>query len=71
MISVIELKRFIAGIGVLGFIVGEFHHEKKSCPIILLEVDKNLKVGFHHIILLFSLPIYLGIESSEKSSLNA
>ena len=63
MISKIELKKSVAGTGSFGVIVGKLCHEKKLYPIILLEVNKSLKVGFHPTILPFSLPVYLGVES--------
>ena len=59
MISEIELKRCIASASILGIIVSELYHSKKPCPIILLEVDKGLKVGFYYAILLFGLTVYL------------
>ena len=49
----------MVGTGILGVVVGKLCHEKKQCPIILLEVDKNLEVGFYYAILPFDLTIRL------------
>ena len=71
MISAIELERCVAGAGIFGIVVSKFRHGKKSCPIILLEVDKNLEVGFHHTILPLSLAIHLRVEDDGESLLDA
>ena len=70
MISVIELKKYIAGTGVFGIVVGKLCHEKKPCLIILLVVDENSKVDFYCIILPLSLAVCLRMKSSEKSPLH-
>ena len=71
MISVIELERCMAGAGIFGIVVSELHYRKKSCPIILLEVDEGLEVGFHRTILRLSLAIRLRIEGGGESLLDA
>ena len=71
MISAIELKRYVAGVGILGIVVSKLRHEKKSCPIILLEVDKSLEVGFHCTILPLSLAVRLRVEGGGESPLDA
>ena len=71
MISAIELKRCVAGAGILGIVVSELRHGKKSCPIILLEVDKGSEVGFYRTILPLSLVVCLRVEGGGKSLLDA
>ena len=71
MISAIELEKCVAGAGILGIVVSELCHGKKPCPIILLEVDKGLEVGFHRTILSLSLAIRLRMEGGGESSLDA
>ena len=71
MISVIELKKCVAGAGIFGIVVGKLHHGKKSYSIILLEVDKNLEVGFHRTILPFNLAVRLRIEGGGEFPLDA
>ena len=61
----------MTGASVLGIVVGKLRHGKKPCQIILLEVDKNLEVGFHYTILPLGLPVCLGIESGKEFLLNA
>ena len=63
MISVIELEKYVASIGIFGVIVGKLRHGKKPCPIILLKVDKNSKIGFYCTILPIGLTVRLWIES--------
>ena len=63
MISTVELEKRVAGASILNIVVGKLCHGRKLCPIILLEVDKSLEVDFHHIIMPFGLPVYLGVEN--------
>ena len=71
MISAIELEKCVADAGILGIVVSELRHRKKPCPIILLEVDKSSKVGFHCTILPFGLIIRLWVEGGGESPLDA
>ena len=71
MISTIELKKCVAGAGIFGIFVSKLRHGKKPCLIILLEVDKGLKIDFHYTILPFRLTICLWVESGGKLPLNA
>ena len=59
MISAIKLKRCMAGVGIFGIIVSKLRHGKKPCPIILLKVNKDSKVGFYCTILSFGLTVRL------------
>ena len=68
---VIELKKCIANDSILDVIINKFHYKKKLYPIILLKVDKDSEVDFHHTILLFSLAVYLQVQGGRKSLLNA
>ena len=56
---------------IFGIFISKLYYEKKPCPVILFKVDKDLKVNFYYIILLFSLAIYLWIKSGEESLLDA
>ena len=71
MISAIELKRCVAGAGILGIVVSKLRHKKKPCPIILLKNDKGLKIGFYCTILSLSLAVYLWVKSDRESPLDA
>ena len=66
MISAVKLERCIAGTSIFDVIVGKLRYKKKLCPVILLEIDKDLKICLHYTILLFGLAIYLQIKGSEK-----
>ena len=67
MISAIKFKRYVASAGIFGIVIGKLRHGKKLYPIILLNVDKGLEVGFHHTILPFGLPVSLRVKSDEES----
>ena len=71
MISIVELKKHIANINIFGIIINELCNKKKQYLIILLKVDKGLKIDFHCIILPFSLVICLRVKGDRESSLNA
>ena len=71
MISTIEFEKCVADVGILDIVVSELCYEKKPCPIILLEVDKRLEVGFHCIIMPLSLTVRLQLESGKESPLDA
>ena len=45
--------------GILGIVISKLRYIKKPCPIILLKIDKCLKVGFYYTILPFCLSIHL------------
>ena len=71
MISIIKLERCIVGAGIFGIIVSEVCYRKKPCPIILLKVDKGLKIGFYHTILSFNLAVCLQVEDGRVSPFDA
>ena len=71
MISAIELKKYVAGAGIFGVIIGKLRHKMKPCLIILLKVEKSSEIDFYCIILSFGLPVCLGVESSKEFSLDA
>lgn len=45
-------------------------HWQEPGPIILLEIDEGLKVGFHYAILSFGLAISLKVKSGKKFLFN-
>ena len=59
MIFAVELKKRVAGASIFVIAIGKLCYGKKTCPIILLEIDKGLEVGFYYNILPLSLAIYL------------
>ena len=71
MISAIKLEKCVINAGILGIIVGKLCYKKKPYSIILLEVDKNSEIGFHHTILPLSFTICLWVESGGEFLLNA
>ena len=71
MIFAIELKKYMANVGIFDVVVGKLCYEKKLCPIILLKVDKSSKVGFYCTILSLNLAVHLGIKSGGEFLLDA
>ena len=71
MISAIELKRCVAGAGILGIVISKLRHGKKPCPIILLKVDKDSEVGFYRSILPLNLAVRLRVEGGGEFPLDA
>ena len=71
MIFAVELEKRMAGTSIFGIIISKFRYKKKPCPVILFEIDKGSKVGFHCTILLFGLTVCLWVEGGEESPLNA
>ena len=49
----------MTGASIFSIIINKLRHKKKLYPIILFEVNKSLKIGFHYAILFFYLTIYL------------
>ena len=70
IISVIKLERCVDITNILEIIISKFCYKKKSYPIILFEINKNMKVSFHCIILLFNLAIYLLIKNNKEFLFN-
>ena len=71
MVAAVQLKRCVAGAGVFRIIIGKFSYRKESCPVVLLEVDKSLEVGFHRAVLPLGLAVSLRVEGGGESLLNA
>ena len=59
MIFVVDLKKNVTSASSFGIIIGKLRYGKKLCPIILLKINKNLKISFYYTILPLSLAIYL------------
>ena len=59
MIFTIKLKRYKVNANIFGIIVDELPYKKKTCLIILLKINKNLKMDFYNTILPLVLAIFL------------
>ena len=71
MISAIKLKKRVADANILGIIISKLYRKKEPCSIILLKIDKSLKVGIYYAILLFNLIVCLWVKGNKKFPLNA
>ena len=49
----------MADASILDIGVSKLNYKKKLYPVILLEIDKSLKIGFYYTILPFSLTVCL------------
>ena len=70
MISLIELKKYVTNANILSIIISKFCHRNKPYQFILLEINKNLKIGFYYIILPFNLAVRLQVEGNKKFPLD-
>ena len=66
-----KFEKRVVGASILGIIISKFNYRKKPCLVILFEIDKNSKVGFHYTILPFGLTVHLWIEGGRESLLDA
>ena len=66
-----ELKKYVIDTSIFKIIISKFCYEKKLYLIILIEVDKNLEIGFYYTILPFNLAIYLQVKGNGKSLFDA
>ena len=69
--AAVQLKRGMAGAGVLCIIISEFRHWEKLSLVVLLIVDKSLEKGLYCTILPFCLPVSLGVKGGRESALDA
>ena len=56
----------MASTDIFGVVIGKLCYRKKPCLIILLEIDKDLEIGFYHTILPLNLAICLWVKDGEK-----
>ena len=59
VISIVELKKRVASASIFTIIVSKLYYKKKPYLIILLKVNKGLKINFYCIILPLNLAVYL------------
>ena len=65
MISIIKLKKYIAGANIFSTLV------IKLCLVILFKVDKGLEISFYYTILLLFLAVRLKVEGDEEFLFNS
>ena len=66
IIYTVKFKRYMIISNIFDIIISKFSYHKKICPVILLKVNKSLKISFYYIILFLSLAIYLKIKTSKN-----
>lgn len=71
MIAAIELERRMVNTCILSIFICKFSHEYELCLMILLLVNKSIKLNFYYVVWSVSLNVYLRMESSGELSSNA
>ena len=71
MIAAVQLKKCVAGAGVFCIIISKFRHQKKSCPVVLFEVDKGSEVDFYRAVLPLGLAVSLRVKDGGEFLFNA
>lgn len=66
----IQFKKHVANACVFYIIIYKLSHGQELYPVILLEVEKNLKIRFHYTILILGLAVWLQIKDNEKHLFN-
>ena len=62
-IFTVEFEKHVASTSIFGIIIDKLYYKKKLCPIILIKIDKGLKINIYYTMLFFNLSIYLKIKS--------
>lgn len=66
MITRIQLKKIITSARVFGIVKSKFSHWKKSNPIVLFKVDKDIRIFLYDTILTLGLAISFGVKCGRK-----
>lgn len=70
VVAAIEPKKYIAYTYIFSIIVYKFSHKQELYPVILLSINKNLKICYYFIVLSLSLLISLRVEDCKKLLFN-
>lgn len=70
MIAIFELNKFWTNISILSIIIYKRNYQQMLYLVILLKVNKNLKLYFYYTILTFYLDISSKIKNYKKLVLN-
>ena len=71
MVATVEFKRRIAGVQILGIVVGKLSYCKEPSLIILFIIDKNSEIDLYYTVLPVDLAISLKVKNSKKFLLNS
>ena len=71
MVAVVEFAWRMIGAGIFGIIVYKLSYWYKPGPVILFEVNKDLKVGLHSAVMPLCLTISLRLKRGREPMLNA
>ena len=70
MISIIKFKKYIINICIFNIIINKFRYRQELCLVILLKINKGIKINFYYNILSIDLFIYLRIKYNKKFLFN-
>lgn len=71
IIAAVELRRRIVDTYILCIIVRKFCLEQEPCPVVLLLIEKNMKINLHYTIFSFDPTFHLLIKYNAKHLLYA
>lgn len=66
MVATIQFKRDIINICIFCIIISKFGHKKKSSPVVLCIIDKNLEIGLYNAVSFLNLAISLSLKDDKK-----
>ena len=67
MVAAVQLKMYVADVGIFRIIIDEFSYWKKPYSVVLLKVNKGMEISFHCAVLSFGLAVSLGFKGCKKS----
>lgn len=67
MIAAIQLKIGIVGAGIFSIVICKLSYWQEPDLIVLLKINKDLKIYFYYTILIFGLVINFRVKCSKKS----
>lgn len=70
MVVAVQFKKHVSNSCIFYIIIHKLNHWQEPCLVIMLKVDKNLKVHFYCAILMFGLTICLRMKGSWEPLFN-
>lgn len=70
MVAIVQLKWYIADAYIFGIIISKHNHKQELDPIVLIEIDKSLKICLHNTVLPLYFTFCLRAKSGQEIILN-
>lgn len=71
MIAAVQLGKCVAGACIVDIVISKFSHGQEPSHIVLLKIDKDLKISLHSAVLPLCLIVYLRIKSDGELPFDA